>query len=162
MPCKKSWNLNLRSYLLSTYELKILKHLNQNLHRKLGRLAPSFGVILACLETTAKKMFFRNKTFLFFKIECRNFQVQFEIGFFETSQNFNSFSFFRELLFSPFLSVVWLSWNFVRFHEIQFQTEPESFSFLSWKTKKFYSWKKYFFGRCQYENKKSLFTDSIF
>ena len=26
-----------------------------------------------------------------------------------------------------FLSVVWLSWNFARFHEIQFQTEPKSF-----------------------------------
>ena len=126
---------------------------------KLSHLTPSLG---STLVVRPKKYFFRNKTFLSFKIERWNFQVQFEIGFRETSQNFNSFSFFRELLFSPFLSVVWLSWNFVRFHEIQFQTEPESFSFLSWKTKKFYSWKKYFFGRCQYENKKSLFTDSIF
>ena len=64
--------------------------------------------------------------------------------------------------FHLFLSVVWLSWNFARFHEIQFQTEPESFSFLSWKTKKIYSWKKNFLSRCQYQNKKSLFTDSIF
>ena len=81
---------------------------------------------------------------MFFKIERWNFQVQFEIGFRETSQNFNSFSFFRELLFSPFLSVVWLSWNFVRFHEILFQTDAESFSVLSWKTNKFYSWKNIF------------------
>ena len=29
-----------------------------------------------------------------------------------------------------------MSWNFARFHEIQFQTEPKNFSFLSWKTKK--------------------------
>ena len=91
-----------------------------------------------------KNIFSRDKTSSFFKIECWNFQVQFEIGFHETSQNFNSFSFFRELLFSPFLSVVWLSWNFVRFHEIQFQTEPESFSFLSWKRKVLFL-KKIFF-----------------
>ena len=37
-----------------------------------------------------KKLFFRDKTFLFFKIESRNFQVQFEIEFHETLQNFNS------------------------------------------------------------------------
>jgi hypothetical protein len=35
-----------------------------------------------------------------------------------------------------------MSWN-VRFHEIPNQTETENFSFLSWKTKKFYSWKIY-------------------
>ena len=106
-----------------------------------------------------KNIFFRNKTFLFFKIESWNFQVQFEIKIRETSQNFNSFSSFRQLLFSFFLSVVWLSWNFVSFHEILFQTDAESFSFLSWKTKQFYS---YFLGRSQYQNKKPLFTDPIF
>ena len=31
------------------------------------------------LGGTAKKIFFRDKTFLFFKIESWNFQVQFEI-----------------------------------------------------------------------------------
>lgn len=30
----------------------------------------------------------------------------------------------------------WMSSNFVRFHEIQFQTDSESFSLPSWKTKK--------------------------
>ena len=84
-----------------------------------------------------KNLLFRNKTFLFFKIESWNFQHLFEIEFRETSQNFNSFSLFRKLLFSFFLWVVWLSWNFVRFHKIQFQTDAESFSVLSWKTKKF-------------------------
>ena len=49
-----------------------------------------------------KNIFFRNKTFLFFKIESWNFQVQFEIKIRETSQNFNSFSLFRQLLFSSF------------------------------------------------------------
>ena len=33
--------------------------------------------------------------------------------------------------------VVWLSWYFVRFREILLQTDAESCSFLSWKTKKF-------------------------
>ena len=37
-----------------------------------------------------------------------------------------------------------MSWSFVRFHEFKFQTEPESFSFLSWKV---LFLKKYFFGR---------------
>ena len=86
-----------------------------------------------------KKYFFRNKTFLFFKIESWNFKHLFEKGFRETAQSFNSFSLFRQLLFSFFLWVVWLHWNFLRFHEILFQTDSESFSFLIWKTKKFYS-----------------------
>ena len=85
-----------------------------------------------------KNYFFRNKTFLFFKIESWNFQKLFEVEFHETSQNFRSF---RQLLFSFFLLVVWLSQKFSRFHEILFQTDSESFSFLSWKTKKFDSQK---------------------
>ena len=86
----------------------------------------------------AQKIFlFRNKTFLYFKIESWNFQYLFEIEFGETSKNCNSFSVFRQLLFSFFLMVVWLTWNFVRFHEILFQTDSERFRLLSWK-KKFY------------------------
>ena len=57
--------------------------------------------------------------FVFFKIESWNFQHLFKIEFREISQNFNSFSLFRQFLFSFFLLVVWLSWNFVRFNEIQ-------------------------------------------
>ena len=49
-----------------------------------------------------KKYFFRNKTFLFFKIESWNFQHLFEIDLRESSQNFNSFSISRQLLFSSF------------------------------------------------------------
>ena len=48
--------------------------------------------------------------------------------------------------------------NFVRFHKILFQTDAETFSFLSDKTKKFYSWNKYDLGCSQYQNKKALFT----
>ena len=50
----------------------------------------------------------------------------------------------------------------MRIHEILLQTDAESFSFLSLKSKKFYSLKNYFLGRCQYQNKKALFTDPIF
>ena len=69
-----------------------------------------------------KNILFRNKTFLFFKIESWNFQHLFENEFRETSQSFNSF---RQLLCTFFLLVVWLSWNFVRFHKFKFQTEPQ-------------------------------------
>ena len=41
---------------------------------------------------------------------------------------------FRQLLFLILLLVVWLSWNFVRFHKILFQTDAESFSSLSLKS----------------------------
>ena len=51
--------------------------------------------------------------------------------------------------FHLFLSVVWLSWNFARFHEIQFQTELESFN------KKVLYLKKNL-SRWQYQNKKSF------
>ena len=72
-----------------------------------------------------KKYFCRSKTFLLFKIESWNFQHLLE-----------KFSLFRQFLIFKFLLVVWLSWNFVRFHEILFQTDAENFSFLSWQTKK--------------------------
>ena len=52
-----------------------------------------------------------------------------------TSQNFNSF---RQFLFPFFLLIVWSSWDFVRFHDILFQTDAKNFSSLSWKTKKLY------------------------
>ena len=98
-------------------------------------------------DNTLKNILFTNKTFLFFKIESWNFQDLFEIEFRETSQNFNSFSSFRQLLFSIFLLVVWLSWNVVSFLKSLFQTDAESFSFLSWKTKKVLFLKKYFLSR---------------
>ena len=65
-----------------------------------------------------KSYLFRNNLFLFFKIENWNFQHLIEKQFRHTWQNFNSF---RQFLFLLFLSVVWLSWNFVRFHEILFK-----------------------------------------
>ena len=111
-------------------------HFIQNLHWKLGQQAPSVGTILVYLETISYMYFFRNKTFLFFKIESWNFQHLFEKEFCETSQNFNSI---RQPIEKMKITIVWMSWNFVRFHEVLFWTDAESFSILSWKTKKFYS-----------------------
>ena len=84
----------------------------------------------ALILTTSKTW---NNTFWFFKIESWTFQHLFEKEFCETSQNVNSFSLFRQLWFSIFLLTVRLSWNFL------FQTYAENFSFLSFKTKKFYT-----------------------
>ena len=98
---------------------------------------------------------FRNKTFLFFKIESWNFQQLFEKEF-----HFNSIRQQIEKMKITIVWMSWMSWNFVRFHKILFQTDAESFNFLSWKKKIFL--KKYFLGRCQYQNKKALFTDPIF
>ena len=57
------------------------------------------------------KFFFRDKTFLYFKLESWNFQHLFKNKFCKTSQNFNSF--LQTILFPFFPLVVWLSWNFV-------------------------------------------------
>ena len=86
------------------------------------------------LGLQVRSYFFRNKTFLFFKIESWNFQDLFEREF-KVIQLIQIISFF--------LSIVWLSWNCVRFHKIIFQIDAENFSVLSWKTKKFYSLKKW-------------------
>ena len=91
---------------------------------------PSFGSILAVRLKNI--FFFRNKTFLFF-----NFSLK--LNFVKPHKISTYLAYSDNCYFHLFLSVVWLSWNFARFHEIQFQTEPKSFSFLSWKTKKFYS-----------------------
>ena len=103
--------------------------LAQNLHWKLGQLTPSFGSIL----------FFR------------------ELNLFFVFQD-------RKLKLSAYVWS-WISWNLPKFQLVQlikkivifilsigcliemkfcgvlFQTDFENFSFLSWKTKKFYSWK---------------------
>ena len=82
--------------------------------------------------------FFRNKTFLFVKIESWNFQQLFDLGFRETLQNFSSFRQNSDSIFLQELRVVWMSWNTVWFHEIINQWEAENFRFLSWQTKTLY------------------------
>ena len=54
----------------------------------------------------------------------------------------------------------WMSWNFVRFHEIKFQTDAKKFQLSILKNKKNSFLKKNVSG-CQYQNKKALFTDPI-
>ena len=81
---------------------------------------------------------------MFFKIDSWNFQYLSEIGFHECPQNFNLFSSFRQLLFSFFLPVVWLSWNFVRFLVIPFHLIFKVSAFYLEKQKSFIS-KKHFF-----------------
>ena len=111
---------------------------------------------MAYLEVTAKKNLFRNNTFLFFKIENWNFQQLSEIEFRESSHNFNSFRSFRKLLFSFFLPVVWLSSNFVRFHDFPFQTDAESSAFFLEKQKKVLFSKKIFLGLLSILKQKSF------
>ena len=64
-----------------------------------------------------------------------NFQLLFEKEFGETSQNFNSIRQSIEKMEITIVWMSWMSWNFVRFPEILFPTDAESFSFLSWKTR---------------------------
>ena len=67
---------------------------------KIRTANPIFWIFLC---GTAWKIFFLGiKLFLFFMIASWDFQHLFEIEFFETSQNSNSFSLFRQLLFSFF------------------------------------------------------------
>ena len=98
---------------------------------------------LFCFDIDNKQLifwgFFLND--FFFKIESWNFQDLFEIKFHETSQNVNSIRQLIEKMKITIVWMIWMSWNFVRFHEILFQTDTESLSCLSWKT-------KYFLSRC--------------
>ena len=102
---------------------------------------------------------------MFFKVEGCNFQHLFERQLLETSQNFNSFSLFRQFVLPFFLSVVWLSWNLVRFHKILYQTDAENISFLSTKTQNVSLLKrrdKPRVNRLQYQTKKGWSTVLIF
>ena len=62
-------------------------------------------------------IFFRNRTFLFVKIESLNFQHLFDLGFCEILQTFSSFRQTFRWHFLWEVKVTWMSWNFVRFHE---------------------------------------------
>ena len=88
------------------------------------------------LGTWYTSYFFRNKIFLFVKIKSWNFQHLFDLRFRETFQNFSSF------IQTWGVKVVWISWNFVRFHEMIIQRDAENFRFLSWQTKKSFIPKK--------------------
>ena len=90
-----------------------------------------------------RNIFCRNKTFLFFNIESWNFQHLFEKKIVKPHKISTQSDNWLKKWKLEIVWIGWMSWNFVRCHKIQFQTDSESFSFLSWKTKKFFSWKKY-------------------
>ena len=75
-----------------------------------------------------KNIFFRNKTFLFFKIESWNFQHLFEKEFRETSQNFNSI---RQTIEKMKIKIVSMKFFFKQMLKVS--------AFYLKKTKKFYS-----------------------
>ena len=95
---------------------------------------------------------------MFFKIESWNFQVQFEIEFRETLQNFNSIrqpikknenknslNKLNELKFSEVSRILISNWTW-------------KFQISILKNKKVLFLKKYILSRCQSQNKKALFT----
>ena len=100
----------------------------QNLHWNLRQLTPSFGSTLA---VWLEKCFFLGiKPFVF---QGRELKLSVSVW------NWISWNLIKIQLIPLIQTIIWLSWNFVRFHDFFFQTDSESFSFLSWKTKKFYS-----------------------
>ena len=71
------------------------------------KIEPVNKVFLFWYWKRLKKYFFRNKTFLFFKIERWNFQNQFEnLTNRETSQSFNSI---RQPIEKMEVTIVWIS-----------------------------------------------------
>ena len=85
------------------------------------------------------RIFLGIKLFCFSREKAGNFSICLKKNF---SQNCDSFSSFRYFYFSFFLSVFWLSWNFVRGRSILFHKDAENFSILSRKIKKLFL-KKY-------------------
>ena len=84
------------------------------------------AIFWTTLVVWLEKYFFRNKTFCFSRQRAETFSVCLKLNFMKPHKNSTH---------SAYSDNQWLSWNFVRF----FQTNSESFSFLYWKTKKFYS-----------------------
>ena len=82
--------------------------MNQNLPGKLGQQnAICWNSLGLFRDYGLNFFFFRNKTFLFFKIESWNFQHLFEKVFRETSQNFNSI---RQRIQKIKIKIVWMNW----------------------------------------------------
>ena len=99
----------------------------QNLRWNLRRLTPSFGLPW---WYGLKNIFLGIKLFVF---QDRELKLSVSVW------NWISWNLIKIQLIPLIQTIIWLSWNFVRFHDFFFQTDSESFSFLSWKTKKFYS-----------------------
>ena len=89
----------LRALLMKKYDIK--NHLrqsilnrkggsSQNLYWKLSQQTKLVVLILIPVHSWFRKFFFRNKTFLFFKIQSWNFQHLFNCRSCKTTQNFSS------------------------------------------------------------------------
>ena len=100
----RSWHIISRGCGCYVMDRRTSQSLGQNHPGKFGQQSAIYW------NSRGLLCFFRNKTVLFFKIESWNFQHLFE--------KLNQL--FRHFLFPYFVSIVWLSWNFVRVHEILF------------------------------------------
>ena len=127
------WNLNFHHHLHCTVVAVSSFMLFQKPSLKIGLVNKTF----LFWYWQRLNFFFSGVFFLFFKIESWNFQNLFEKEFRETSQNFNSIRQPIEKMKITIVWISWMSWNFVRFHEIQFQTDVESLSFYLEKQKCF-------------------------
>ena len=111
-----NWALNLLvSMTFLTLTETITKQVSAKPSLKIGSVNKAF---LFWYWQRLKNIFFRNKTVLFFKRESLNFQHLFEKEFRETSQSFNSIRQPIEKIKITIVWISWMSWNFVRFHEI--------------------------------------------
>ena len=115
----------------------IIPNVDKSLPKPSLKIGSVNKAVLFCYWQQPKNIFFRNKTFFLF--QDRKLKLSASVWKM-ISWNLTKLQLIQliQFLFSFCLSVVWLSWNFVRFHEIIFQTDAENFSILSWKTKKFY------------------------
>ena len=114
----------------------------QNLHWKLGQQSANaiwWNSLGLFRDFGLNYIFFRNKTFLFFKIESWICQHLFEKEFRETSQNFNSIKQWIEKMEIKIVWMSWIYWNFVRFHEIPFSNRCWKIQLSILKKKSFIS-----------------------
>ena len=80
----------------------------------------------------------RSLVCLFFLQYILSKKIYYGIWWLKKELSMAHFNFFRN---KTFLFVKIESWNFVRFNEIINQRDAKNVRFLSWQTKKFYSWK---------------------
>ena len=104
---------------------------------QLFRYLKNFAQLFSLPITWVLSKPWMRKVFLFVHIESWNFQHLFDEELCETSQNFNSFGQFLVPIKKCHLNIVWMSCNFMRFHEILNQRNAKNFSFLYGQTKKF-------------------------
>ena len=114
--------------LIFSYAIWFVGSLHQNLPGKLGQpSAICWNSLGLFRDYGLNYIFFRNKTFLFFKIESWNLKT------------FQLIQLGQTIFISIFSIRCLIELKFCEVSRNSFQTDSKSFSFLSWKTKKFYS-----------------------